>query len=451
LLLLTIDTTRADHLGCYGYPRATTPTLDRLSRRATLLSRVYTSAPDTVAAHSSLLTGLFPFVHHARNFGRPLARSYETLAERLRAAGYATAAFTSGFTLSRRHSRLDQGFETYVDFLGQPTGVHGALAPELRKRRQCRPADETNALVEQWLQEPPARPFFLWVHYFDPHAVYAPPAPYDAMFGYDPRDNHKQSVRCVDFRRLPLPDVIALYDGEIRFMDAQIERLLQRLDDQGLRENTVLAVMADHGEALGEHGFVGDHGRTLFLEEIHIPVLYTGPARLPQGRIVDTLSDMEDQLPTLLALLGRSPPSGIQGESLAPLLLRGEPRRRPPVAYSQMCTARDEPPAQISLVTEEEQLLLRPGEGAWRRCDLSADPAEHGCAPIPPTRARRILAAAGLDAARAFPIAVGDDYAEFCSRMRTLFGAEAPVDGPGNAIHLSEEEVETLEGLGYVR
>jgi choline-sulfatase len=284
LVLITMDTTRADHLGAWGYPYAHTPSLDALAARGTRFVRVDTAAPITLPSHSTILTGLFPPRHGVRDNGTfVLSPKVETLAERLAAHGYDTAAVISAVVLARRQG-LDQGFRIYDDDLGAGY-AQGSLVSE-------RTAENTTAAALAALAGLKA-PFFLWVHYYDPHEEYRPPT----KFADQARGPHR------------------LYDGEIAFMDEQIGELLKKLP----QDTDVLAV-GDHGEMLGEHG-EATHGLLLNRAARRVPLLLAGPD-VPAGKVSDCLVRTVDITPTFLALAGalsEKTAAGLDGSSLLPL------------------------------------------------------------------------------------------------------------------------------------
>jgi choline-sulfatase len=286
LLVVTLDTTRADRLGAYGYAGAETPHLDRLAAEGFRFSEALTVAPVTLPAHASIWTGRLPPRHGVRNNAEfRLGDDESTLAEILRDQGYATAAFVSSFVLDRRYG-LSQGFERYDDQVEAQEGP--AFAASVLERRGDHTADSFLA----WLATQQAgQKLFAWVHFFDPHAPYAPPPPFRERFE-DP------------------------YDGEIAFMDQQIGRLLAGIAQQGRTEKTLVVVVGDHGEGLGEHGerqhafFVYDSTMRVPLI-VHAPKALGGPA-LVDGRVVSSI----DLLPTLLELLAiRDPSPDRDGES----------------------------------------------------------------------------------------------------------------------------------------
>ncbi len=283
MLLVTIDTLRADRLGCYGYARAATPTLDALARRGVRFATAVAHVPLTGPSHASILTGRTPLGHGMRDNGAyVLPASVRTVAEDFRGAGYRTAAFVSGFPLNRRFG-LDRGFETYDDHL--PRG-----ADPRRTAYVERTADRTTDAALAWLGATPPvpSPFFLWVHYFDPHAPYEPPAEFAA--------------------RAASP-----YDGEIAFVDAQLARLLQPLEKGRPEDRPLVLVTADHGESLGEHG-EDTHGIFVYDATLRVPLILAGPG-VPAGAALDTVARGIDVAPTLLDLAGLAT-RAMEGRSL---------------------------------------------------------------------------------------------------------------------------------------
>lgn len=288
VVLITLDTTRADHLGCYGGARTETPHLDALARSGVRFEQALSPVPLTLPAHVSLLTGLVPRHHGVRdNLGFKLDPKIPLLAERLSAAGYSTAAYVSAAVLDREGG-LARGFATYDDALR--TGDRRAFDYQERAASQT-----VDAVLKQLgtLKSP----FFLWVHFYDPHLPYVPPEPYASRFKDRP------------------------YDGELAFMDAQIGRLWDALKRQG---TTVYVVVAgDHGESLGEHGEEG-HGVFLYQATQHVPLIMTGPG-LPPGTTAASNVGLIDIAPTILDLLRLPPLKDADGRSLVPLLRGARP------------------------------------------------------------------------------------------------------------------------------
>ncbi len=279
LLLITIDTLRADRVGAYGYGSAQTPAMDRLAREGVRFTRAFTTAPITLPAHASLLTGRYPPGHGARHNGIAMNTAIPTLATALQTAGFGTAAFVSAFPLDRRFG-LTRGFDAYDDEL--PRG------PD-RKPLNERRGDETAQRAISWLGANASRRTFLWVHLFEPHAPYG-----------DPADSRPVSSR---------------YDDEIAAADRAVAHLLGALGDHAA--STVVVLAADHGEAFGEHGEIG-HSIFVYDTTLRIPLIMRGPG-LPPGVSIDVPVSLVDVAPTILPLLG-VPPFDVDGVSLQPAI-----------------------------------------------------------------------------------------------------------------------------------
>jgi choline-sulfatase len=285
---MTLDTTRADHLGCYGGAGAATPRIDALARGGMRFEHALSPVPLTLPAHASLLSGLVPRHHGVRdNLGFKLDPGVTLLTERLRAAGYTTAAFVSAAVLDR-DGGLARGFGTYDDSVR--VGDRRAFDYEERAASQT-----VDALLPRLDTMKP--PFFLWVHFYDPHAPYVPPEPYASRFKDRP------------------------YDGELAFMDAQLGRVVDTLKRKGTTVYIVLA--GDHGESLGEHG-EDTHGVFVYQATQHVPLIITGPG-IPPGTTAASTVGLVDVAPTLLDLLRLPPLPGADGRSLVPLLHGARP------------------------------------------------------------------------------------------------------------------------------
>jgi arylsulfatase A-like enzyme/Tfp pilus assembly protein PilF len=294
LLLVSIDTLRADHLGSYGYAAAQTPRLDALARSGLRFATATTVMPLTLPAHSSLMTGAFPAWHGVRdNGGFYLGEDQTTLAEVLRAKGYRTGGFVGAFVLDRRWG-IAQGFERYFDDFDLEKF---ADAPGMDAIQ--RPGAEVVDRALEWLGADRARPFFAWVHLYDPHTPYEAPEPYRSRF---------PATR------------VGAYDAEIASADAQVGRLVDALDLDGRLAETLVIVVGDHGEMLGEHG-EQTHGFFIYDAAVHVPLIVAGP-RVPIREIKDQVRIL-DVMPTALDLLGVPAPRTVQGVSLLPLA-RGE-------------------------------------------------------------------------------------------------------------------------------
>jgi arylsulfatase len=314
VVLITIDTLRADHLGCYGYHRPTSAGIDRLANEGALFERATATVPRTTQSVASILTGRYPRGHGARGLFSILSEANVTLAEILRDRGFATAAFTSNMFLTPEQG-FDQGFEIYDN-------------PQRRWSGDSAAEVTANALA--WLDQRPADvPFFLWIHYLDPHWSYQPSPPYDRAF--DPEFDGPLTVyEDLALNRLTKGEVIfenrldqrqiehliALYDGEIAQIDQALTPLLRRVADLGKPVLTVLT--SDHGESLGEHDYHFAHGEYLYEPGLRIPLLFHLPGRIPAGLRVGDLVQTIDVAPTILGLLGID---GLQSVDGRPLFL----------------------------------------------------------------------------------------------------------------------------------
>lgn len=285
VLLITMDTTRADRIGCYGYKNAVTPSLDSLAAGGVRFAQAFSHAPITLPSHASMLTGVHPPEHGIRDNGRfALGPDLPLLTESFKIHNYRTAAFVSAHVLGARYG-LARGFEVYDDEM--PKRPDGRSSWDRAGNMTC-----DRAL--QWLDAGPVRPFFCWVHFFEPHAPYAP-------------------------QKTLAPDGDD-YDNEIAFMDSQIARLLAWLDEKKLRDNTLIIAVADHGESLGEHGYDW-HALLVYESIMRVPMSFTLPGRIPPGTVVSGMTGLVDIMPTVLDLMGWPVPATVAGRSLAPAIL----------------------------------------------------------------------------------------------------------------------------------
>ncbi len=287
LLVITIDTLRADRLGSYGNKNIQTPHIDSLAGKGVVFSHAFSHVPLTLPSHCSLFTGSLPIVHGVRDNGYRLPDSAVTLAQIAKKEGYATAAFVGAFPLDSRFG-LDRGFDLYDDLYGSRTAVRDLSFVE-------RKAEEVNRKAIEWLTSNPSRSFFVWVHYFDPHAPYEPPPSFAR--DYAGRE----------------------YEGEIAYTDGAVGKLLAALDGAGLTGNTLIILTSDHGEGLGEHE-EKTHGIFIYDSTLRVPLILAGPKGLPKGRVVEQQVGLIDVMPTILELLGWKAKLDMQGRSLVPLI-----------------------------------------------------------------------------------------------------------------------------------
>jgi len=320
VVLITVDTLRSDHLGSYGHGAETSPALDALAKRGVLFLDAIAQATTTPPSHASILTGQNPPTHGLRKlYGQRLPDANRTLAELLQEQGYTTAAFVSAVPL-RGRTGLDQGFDLYDD--------SWEVVTEYDEHE--RSAQATNERVFAWLDAlapAPRPPVFLWVHYFDPHFPYFPPDRYQRRFGVGPVVREFLPVP-VDTnerpRRKPMnPELVermaALYDAEIAYTDDAIASLLAKLEESGLLTDAAIAVVADHGELLGEYGyFFGHWGVTD--ETARVPMLLVHPEGRFSGAVVSNAVGTIDLVPTLLSWLGVASDLHFDGRDLTPIL-----------------------------------------------------------------------------------------------------------------------------------
>jgi arylsulfatase A-like enzyme/tetratricopeptide (TPR) repeat protein len=301
VLLVTLDTFRADRIGAYGYTLASTPHLDRLAREGVRFADATTQAPLTAPAHAALLTGQYPTRLGVKdNASTPLPESAQTLAETLKGSGYRTGAFIGAFVLDRPYG-FAQGFDHF-------DAAFQGFRPELKQQAQ-RIAADVAAPAIAWITSAPAgAPFFAWVHFYDAHLPYSAPAPVGAKFAKRP------------------------YDGEVSYVDAAVGRLLAALAGSGALDRTIVVAVADHGEALGEHG-EEDHGMFLYEGVLRIPWLMRLPNAERAGTVVAEQVRAIDVVPTVLDLTGVGSKGRLDGESVAGVL-RGSARRDPPPSYA---------------------------------------------------------------------------------------------------------------------
>jgi arylsulfatase A-like enzyme/predicted Zn-dependent protease len=399
VVLVTLDTTRADRLGCYGYGPAGTPTIDALARGGVLFTQAASPAPLTLPAHSSIMTGTYPTHHGVRvNGATALGRSQTTLAEVLAANGYATGAFVGAFVLDGRWG-LDQGFATYDDEFDLKKYKHLDLAGVQR------PADQVVDAALRWLEGHKQERFFAWIHLYDPHSPYEPPEPFRARHGGR--------------------GLAGLYDGEIAFADQQVGRCVSWLRANALEDATIFVVMGDHGEGLGSHG-EGTHGYFVYDYAVRVPLVLSAPLPELRGIRVEAQVSAVDVFPTLLALAGLQSGAAVHGRSLLPAML--DPGKDETVyAYAESMT----PNLQFgwsalhSLRSSRFKLIQAPRPELY---ELAVDPGETANAFDRTPEVARDMAA----------------------RLEQLL-AETSRDAPEpESADLDEETVDRLAALGYI-
>jgi arylsulfatase A-like enzyme/Flp pilus assembly protein TadD len=389
ILLITLDTTRADHLGCYGYKEAKTPNIDRLAGEGVRFVSAYCPAPLTLPSHATILTGLEPFRHQVRNNGHYLPADIRTVTEALKERGYKTAAFVSSFSVDSRFG-LDRGFEVYDD-------TFQADLPFKTMNAERRAAD-TFSRFARWLDNNYRQKFFCWVHYYDPHLPYDPPAPFDREFSDRP------------------------YDGEIAYMDVYVGKILQALEEKGLADKTIIIVAGDHGEGLGARVELG-HGVFLYEETVRVPLIFWGRKVFTRPGVLEPRVRLADIAPTILSWVGASEEaSRLQGVSLESYFQGKEKKDREAVIETFYPRENFGWSELIGIVSGRWKLIQSPRPELF---DLKADPEE-----------RKNLFSTSPERA-----------AELKQKLENiLLGSQAPASG-GAA---RPEDLERLRSLGYL-
>lgn len=407
LLLLTLDTLRADHLSCYGYPRETSPRLDALAAEGVRFERCYAPMATTLPSHTTMLTGVPPIEHGvlANLSGRFVFERDEellTLAEVLKNAGYRTAAFVSAFPLNPG-AGLTDGFDKYsCPKFGQRSG------------------DKTIALAKSWLAEDDTAPWFLWVHLFDPHTPYDPPPSHQNHFQDDGVNAQLSEERLVEDDPLKRLD-LDLYDREVRFTDELAGELFDAVGNEA-----VIVVTADHGEGLHQHGIPG-HG-FVWNEQLRVPLILRAPGIEP--RTIDAPCGLVDLAPTVLNLIQPAGAATYVAQLRGHDLLAGGENDWGMLAQSTVRKRKDEGIVEVAWITQRWKLIRR---GAKRSdadevelYDLIADPLEQtNVAEQHPAEVKQLLAALDKE----------------LKKQRSRRG--------GRSREGTAEEIENLQGLGY--
>lgn len=470
VLLISIDTLRADHLSCYGYERETSPRIDaELAARGVLFEAAESTSSWTIPAHMSMLTGLPVSAHGLCSWSyweqpEPVRVPVRgtSIAERLAEAGYRTAGFFTHAYLGESYF-FGEGFQTWERRGAAHRRVRAIRRAfdeakkagdrdELRRLRaehervydpnapeNADAVDAATAWMEEHVEGSPADPFLLFVHLFDPHDPYRPPEPFDRFVPGGPDDPVDASLNPLDGRPLNVvADMVAKYDGEIAWTDFQVGRLLDRLAELGLENDTLVVLTSDHGEEFYEHGHF-EHRRTLYRESVHVPLLMRLPGVLPEGRRVREPASILDIVPTVARLCGLPIPEASGGIDLTDLATgrAGGPDR---AIVSELILTPEDGPAHWMVCMrrgDERAVVHRPGaSGATiERFDLGRDPRERG-APTP-------VEWDGVDGRR-----IRGELDRIRARYRDLRGLAAPRDGTIEA-EIGELEVAELAQLGY--
>ena len=390
IVLISIDTCRADHLSCYGYPEQTTPNIDAFAQGATRFEKAITPVPITLAAHSSMLTGTIPPAHGVHNnIGYKLAPSNITLAELLKENDFHTSAIVSSFVLDQKWG-LAQGFDTYQDSFKKE--LHSRFGIE-------RKGDETTQAALDWLDSRRKEKSFLFLHYYDPHISYSPPEPFASKFAGNP------------------------YAGEIAFTDHCIGQVIQKLKDLRLYDSTLLIITGDHGEMLGEHG-EATHTYFIYESAIRVPLIVKLPGQ-KEGAVITQPVGLVDIVPTICSLLKIDAPSQIDGMDLSPLLAGEIPESYERYIYSEsMGPVRIGVSPLMAISTDRWKYIQAPRPELY---NLDADPGEeHNLVEQEHQRARILE----------------DKLQEILEQSMR--------EDTDNRIKLDDESLRRLESLGYI-
>jgi len=343
VILITLDTVRADRMGFLGSKLGLTPQLDALASQGVVFEHAYSQAPITPVSHATILTGTYPQFHGIRNFGDRLPPSVPLLPDILHAQGYHTGAFVGSIILDPKNgfaSGFDRGFDVYN------AGFHRQKTGERREASMQRRGEVTLGLALEWIGQQKGGPFFLWFHLWDAHDPYNPPEPFRSRFPNTP------------------------YNAGIAYLDSIVGKLLEYLRTQGLYDNSLIAVAADHGESLGDHGEL-THSIFLYDSTIHVPLLVKFPDNRSAGQRVSATASLVDLAPTLIDSLGQAPPPTMQGRSLLPLIGNPHPEIRPSLATGDHSERSFGWSALVSLRSGNQLYVSAPKPELY---DLAADP-----------------------------------------------------------------------------
>jgi arylsulfatase A-like enzyme len=435
IVLVSIDSLRPDHLGSYGYARDTSPRIDALAAAGARFTTATSTTSWTLPAHAALFTGLHDATHGLSSDGLRLADEHVTLAEVLRGAGWRTAGFFGGPYLHPAFG-VAQGFDSYQSCMTRLADdvPEGELRAQALGGAETAHADVTGPRLleeaERWLATLDETPFFLFLHLWDVHYDYIPPPGYAERFDPDYAGTltgagmfHDPAVRAgMDPR--DLAHLVALYDGEIRYTDEVLGRVLNGLDRRGRLADAIVVVTADHGEEFFEHGGKG-HRRTLFEEVVRVPLVMRWPGRIEAGRVIEDPVRLVDVMPTLLALAGVEPPVAVQGRDLGPLL-RGETLPEAPALLELR-----RPRRHLRGLRSAGRKLVSDARGRSLLFDLVRDPGE-----ARPLRGSEAVVEARRELDRTLEAAQG---------FRDGLAARGAVATP-----LDREMRERLEALGYL-
>ena len=431
ILFITVDTLRADHLSAYGYHLKTSPRIDQLAAAGVRFENAYCTIPLTGPSHISMFTSRFPQEHGARINGvaPPEKTKFLFLPQVLRKHGYTNGAFISAWPLTSRLTHLARWFDTYDE----------KLTRNYQLFNSSRYAEDVTPPAIAWVKNNKSKPFFLWVHYFDPHSPYHLREEFASpeKIGEPPAGRPAQSRE--------MQQRIRKYDSEIGYADHYIGKLLDTLTSEGLEDNTIVVLTADHGESLGEHGYVG-HGRQLYEPIVRVPLIVRYPARVPAGKVIEQPVSSLDLTPTMLELsVGLASPemraSPFGGRSVAKAIESGERIYARPVRYvsfagkkgfaptwvSWLWVKKDNLPLHVGMTEGSRKLIWTPRDEKLAIFNIERDPFE-----IHP----------------ALPESGGESFVEHTEALEKWYLATDLSEGESK---LTERDMEVLKTLGYIQ
>jgi len=370
VVFLTIDALRPDHLHCYGYERKTSPNIDKVAKEGTIFTQTTCQMPWTTPSIASIMTSKYPQNHGVLRLFWTLNSSNLTLSEILKENGYRTCEIVNTRALTS-DTQLNQGFDDYIEIIKTP-------------RLEKETADEcaTRKVIE-WIDKNHNKPFFLWVHWFLPHRPYQPPPPYNKLYDSEYSEQINGSVKQqaqiflkkINLTKRDLYHMIALYDGGVNFADAQVGKVLDKLKQLGIEENTLIIISADHGECLYEHDYYFGHDKVLYESTVKIPLVIKYPRKIPKRKTIDALNESIDIMPTILDILGISLPKDIDGKSLLPLIAGKKEKIREEVFIATSGPLEKGKP-KYAIRTKEWKFIFTPQENRKELYNLLNDPKE---------------------------------------------------------------------------
>ena len=418
VIIIAVDTLRADHLGCYGYPRNTSPSIDEFARNAVQFMNCYTPVPRTGPAFASMLSSLPPHKHGAKNNGLPIFDNIQLLPEVLKENGYYSGAFVAIWTLKKKLCGLDKGFNDYTEVFNRKMYL-GLMSPEGK-------ASKVNEAAFEWLERHRRKKFFLWVHYNEPHMPYRYHKKFDRGYKVVYPEFYAEGS---NFRK------IKKYDTEVGCVDFYIGELIKKIKELNLYEDSLIIFVSDHGEGFGEHNYYG-HGVLLYNSTLHVPLVVKLPGDMNKPSVIERKVSLMDVVPTILSLLDYPVPEQMEGENLF------EPSSPERVFYFETYQGAaqldknkkfqiKETPLKYGLLKDNIKLILKDKYEAY---DLTKDKFEQSNIFENPDEEMKILSDMLQDFVKEVQKYI--DLTEKYLRKRS---------------QLSKEDIEKLRSLGYIK